>query len=476
MKMRILLMLALWLAVNTAAAQRVLPIYYKADEIYMRNYRDTIDSIMKVAIDSCCFPGGQVYASINGHVIINKAYGYFTYPAQDSAARLQREDSLSRFHIFYPFSPEKYEQEKPHEVSVTDIYDLASLTKVSATTIMVMSMVDKHKMGTARTLGDYLENPYDNEAKVLNVSIRSLLEHRSGIAAWTPITRFCNYWWGWRINCRTLGIPFDTILHKNEIREASFNELFSREYIEGQADRRVADGIYMRNNYQDSLRRFYFEHGMARRKKYVYSDINMIYLQWAAENAANCKIDKYMADNFYTPLGLETTGYLPLTRFPKDRIAPTEAHQWNNVLLQGDVHDPTAALLGGVAGNAGLFSSAQDLGILFEMLMNRGKHNGKQYISSAVIDRFTAKQPNTERGLGFDLVPSIFAADNSSERTFGHTGFTGPCAWADPDNKIVIVITNNRVYPTQENKKMVQMRIRKKICNAIYNGCGILGK
>ncbi|MCQ2250469.1 MAG: beta-lactamase family protein, partial [Bacteroidales bacterium] len=439
----------------------------------MKNYRDTIDSIMKMAIDSCCFPGGQVYASVNGKVLINKAYGYFTYPAQDSAARRPMLDSMSRYHIFYPFDTLRYEAERPHSVEVSDIYDLASLTKVSATTIMVMSMVDQHKMGTARRLGDYLKNPYNNDAKVLNVSIRSLLEHRSGIAAWTPITRYSNFWWGWRINCRTLGIPFDTIHRKKEIQEASFNEIFSREYIEGKADRRVAEGIYMRNNYQDSLYRFYFEHGMAKRKKYVYSDINMIYLQWAAEKAAKCKINKYMADNFYTPLGLETTGYLPLERFPKNRIAPTEAHQWNGVLLQGDVHDPSAALLGGVSGNAGLFSSAQDLGALFEMLLNRGEYNGKRYLSADVVDRFTAKQPDTERGLGFDLVPSIFAADNASDKTFGHTGFTGPCAWADPVNKIVIVITNNRVYPSQENKKMVQMRIRKKICNAVYDGLGI---
>ncbi len=482
-------------------AQRIVELDANADKLYKANYRDTLDSIVNYAIASRCFPGCQVYATIHGKVIINKAYGHFVYPDMDSAwIRQKTQDSLSLYHIPHvsysvsangktndvacpmPGTLEQMAAEMelrryagPRKVICSDIYDIASLSKVSATTIMVMYLIDNYKMSTARPLGDYLKNPYGKPAPVLNVSIRSLLEHRSGIKSYVPITRFSNQIWGWKINCRTLQIPFDST-KTDEISKASFREIFSTEYEKGKADRRVADGIWMKNNYQDSLYRFFFEQQMNRRKRYKYSDINMIYLQWAAENVLKTKANVFLEENFYKPLGMETTGYLPLERFSKERIVPTEAHQWTGKLLQGDVHDPSAAFLGGVAGNAGIFSSAQDLGILFQMLLNKGVYNGKRYLKSATVDRFIAKQPNTSRGLGFDLAPSSFASQYASHRTFGHTGFTGTCAWADPENDIVIVFLSNRVFPTQSNNNLNTLKIRQKICNAIYEGCGINGK
>lgn len=500
MKMKFIFLLLTAISIACGAyAQRIVDLAPEADKLYRREYRDTLDSIVSYAISSRCFPGCQVYASIHGKVIINKAYGHFTYPDTDTAWMARRTaDSLSLYHAApvsvsvsangnqydgpcppMPKSIMEMEAEMengkltaPHKVLCSDIYDIASLSKVSATTIMIMHLIDEHKMSTARPLGDYLKNPYGKSAPVLNVSIRSLLEHRSGIRSYVPITRFNNQLWGLKINCRTLNIEFDSS-RIDEISKAAFQEIFSTEYMSGEADRRVAEGVWMRNNYQDSLRRFFFEQQMNRRKRYKYSDINMIYLQWAAENVLNTRANVFLEDKFYKPLGMETTGYLPLERFSRDRIAPTEPHQWTHRLLQGDVHDPSAAFLGGVAGNAGLFSSAQDLGILFQMLLNRGEYNGRRYLKSATVDRFTAKQPNTSRGLGFDLAPSSFASRKASRRTFGHTGFTGTCAWADPENDIVIVFLSNRVYPSQSNNNLNTLKIRQKICDAIYDGCGI---
>lgn len=492
--MRSLLIIILLALSGVGMAQRIVPLDNDADKIFKPEYRDTLDRIVDFAIENRCFPGCQIYATINGKVVINKAYGYFTYPDTDPyILEWKRQDSLSRFHSIERFavtsvhdgqgmvgpverdfsSIDRQAPEKNmHKVQCSDIYDIASLSKVSSTTVMVMKAVERHLMATARPLGDYLKNPYGNDAAVLKVSIRSMLEHRSGIKSYVPITRFNNQVWGWKINCRTLNMEFDSS-RADEISRASFNELFCTDYDNGVADRRVADGVWMRNNYQDSLYRFFFEQRVNKRKRYVYSDINMIYLQWAAENALKEKADKFMQENFYGPLGMETTGYKPLERFGKERIAPTEAHQWTGRMLQGDVHDPSCAFLGGVAGNAGIFSSAQDLGILFQMLLNRGVYNGKRYLEASTIDRFTSKQPNTSRGLGFDMAPSKFAASKASSKTYGHTGFTGTCAWADPENKIVIVFLSNRVHPSQSNLKINELAIRKKICNAIYDGCGI---
>ncbi|MCR5454189.1 MAG: serine hydrolase [Bacteroidales bacterium] len=406
-------------------------------------YKDTLDSIISAAIRYNAFPGCQVFAAKDGKVIINQAYGHFTYDNDQRA------------------------------VNTNDLYDLASLTKVTATTLMAMHLYEQKKMDIEKPLGTYLH--YDDAAykPVMSVRIKAILQHRSGIYAHTPITRFGNNALGWRRLGKSIGLATDT-MPLQSLAEAAYNELYSPTYLKDSASIRVSDSLWLRNNYLDSLKKFYTHLSVKKRKRYKYSDVNMILLQWAEEEVLQCRADSFLHRTFYKPLGMTRTCYTPLLHnIPANQIAPTAEQQWTKKMLQGDVHDPAAALLGGVAGNAGLFSTAQNVGILFQMLLNGGEYGGKRYFDKKTIEKFTAKQPNTRRALGFDMVPNNFSAKTAGERTYGHTGFTGTCAWADPDNNIVIVFTCNRIYPDVNNKTINTQKIRQKICQAIYDGLGL---
>lgn len=408
-------------------------------------FKDTLDSIISDAIRNKAFPGCQIFAAKDGNILFNKAYGHFTY------------DSTQR------------------AVNIYDIYDIASLTKATATTLLAMHLYEKKLMDIEKPLGTYLH--YDNDSlqkPVLNVKIKSILQHRSGIYAYTPTVRFANNANGWRRLGKSIGLDTDTISLQS-LADAAYKELYSPTFHQDSASVRVADSLWLHNQYLDSLRKFYMHLSVKKRTKYQYSDVNMILLQWAEEEILKCRADSFLHDNFYKPLGMTRTYYTPLAHnIPADQIAPTEEQPWTKKLLQGDVHDPAAALLGGIAGNAGLFSTANNIGILFQMLLNGGQYGGKRYFEKKTIEKFTAKQPNTSRALGFDMVPNNFSAITSGKGTYGHTGFTGTCAWADPDNNIVIVFTCNRVYPDANNKTINTLKIRQKVCQAIYDGLGML--
>lgn len=406
-------------------------------------YKDTLDSIISSAIRDGAFPGCQVFAAKDGKIIINKAYGNLSY---DDKLRL---------------------------VNTADLYDIASLTKVSATTLLTMYLYDQNKMDTDKPLGEYLHYDDTLPKPIMNVKIKSILEHRSGIYAYTPTLRFGNNAIGWKRLGSTIGLDTDTI-PLPKLAAAAYNELYRPKYDKDSASIRVADSLWLRNQYADSLRKFYMHLSVKKRQKYQYSDVNMILMQWANEEVAKCRADSILHRTFYQPLGMTRTFYTPLAHnIPADQIAPTEANPWTKIMLQGDVHDPAAALLGGISGNAGLFSTAYNIGILFQMMLNGGTYGGHRYLNKKTIDKFTTKQPNTGRGLGFDMAPNNFVATSASKRTYGHTGFTGTCAWADPDNNIVVVFMCNRVHPDANNKKLSTLRVRQKISQAIYDGCGI---
>ena len=407
-------------------------------------YKDTLDSIINSAIRDGAFPGCQVFAAKDGKILINKAYGNLSY------------------------------DDKQRHVNTADLYDIASLTKVSATTLLTMYLYDQKLMDTEKPLGNYLHYDDTLPKPIMNVKLKSILEHKSGIYAYPPIIRYVNNSIGWKRLGSTIGLDTDT-LPLQTLAEAAYNEIYRPKYDKDSATTRVADSLWMRDNYRDSLRKFYMHLSVKKRQKYQYSDVNMILLQWANEEVAKCRADSMLQRTFYQPLGMTRTFYTPLSHgIPADQIAPTEANSWTGKMLQGDVHDPAAALLGGISGNAGLFSTAYNIGILFQMMLNGGTYGGHRYLSKKTIDKFTAKQPNTSRGLGFDMAPNNFVAPSASKRTYGHTGFTGTCAWADPDNKIIVVFMCNRVHPDAENKKLSALRVRQKISKAIYDGCGIV--
>jgi len=209
------------------------------------------------------------------------------------------------------------------------------------------------------------------------------------------------------------------------------------------------------------------------RGKYVYSDLSMYFMKEIVETVSAEPLNIYSQNNFYGPLGMQTAGFLPLNRFPVSRIIPTEQDTYfRHQLIDGYVHDQGAALLGGVSGHAGLFATANDLGILYQMILNKGTYGGVQYFKPETVTEFTSRySSNSRRGLGFDgwgpLPDSHYPSTLASPGTYGHTGFTGTCFWVDPKYNLVYVFLSNRVYP-RENPRLSSLNIRPRIQDAIY--------
>jgi CubicO group peptidase (beta-lactamase class C family) len=207
-------------------------------------------------------------------------------------------------------------------------------------------------------------------------------------------------------------------------------------------------------------------------KSYRYSDINFNVLQEILEANSNTPLNHYVDDFFYRPMGLFRTCYLPMQRLPLSGIVPTEEDKfWRNQLVHGTVHDPAAAIYGGVAGSAGVFSNANELAVIFQMLLNHGEYAGKQYLNPGTIDRFTQSQPGTHRGLGFNKATGSEIGPCSSlasKNTFGHRGFTGTCVWADPKQDLIYIFLSNRVYPNDDNTKLRSKQVRERIHSVIY--------
>ena len=211
------------------------------------------------------------------------------------------------------------------------------------------------------------------------------------------------------------------------------------------------------------------------RPKYVYSDLNFYMLQKIVEAVTGKPLNEYVNETFYEPMGLTRIGYLPLNRFDILRLMPTEIDTaFRKQTIQGFVHDPGAAMYGGVAGHAGVFSNAMDVAAIMQMLINKGKYNDKQLLKPETVELFTRKISSvSRRGLGFDKpepdeAKSNPCSQNTPLSAFGHSGFTGTCAWADPDTKTVFVFLSNRVYPSATNNRMVKMGLRTKLQHIAY--------
>lgn len=370
----------------------------------------TIDAIAQEAISSRATPGCVVLVAKDGKVIFNKAYGYHTY-----------DNSI----------PDR----------ITDIFDIASMTKISATTMEAMQLYDQGKLNLDSTLGTYLAIARNSNKKTLTV--REILEHQAGLIP--DISTF------------EVIKPSD---HRTD-SSAAFPV-------------KVNDNYYVRKGYFDEVMLpAALRSAVKTRGQYVYSDVGMIFMQQMAEAITAVPLNKYVQDKFYNPLGMQTAGFLPLDRFPANRIPPTEDDKRDRkTLIDGYVHDPTAALMGGVAGHAGVFASANDIAILYQMMLNRGAYGGVQYVKPATVDLWTSKQsPVSRRGLGFDRWDPIadrhYPSKLASDQAYGHTGFTGTCVWVDPKYGLVYVFLSNRVHPNVGNK-LGSLNIRPRIQDAVY--------
>ncbi|WP_017256748.1 serine hydrolase domain-containing protein [Pedobacter arcticus] len=370
-----------------------------------------IDAIATEAISKKATPGCVVLVAKDGKVIFNRAYGTHTY---DSGAQKEQ---------------------------VSDIFDLASITKTSATTLEAMRLYENNKLNLDTAISTYLAQTKDTDKSTIKV--RELLLHQAGLIPF---------------------IPFYANLKPQD---------FSRDSSETY-NIKVADSFFMQKSYyKDVMWQQMLKSPIKTRGKYVYSDLSMYFMKEILETITQKPLENYVSENFYKPLGMYTTGFNPRYRFLKSQIVPTEQDAYfRKTLLWGYVHDQGAAMVGGVAGHAGLFSNASDLAILYQMLLNKGTYGGKTYFKPSTVSLFTAKQSDiSRRGLGFDgwdaESKTGYPSKLASSKTFGHTGYTGTAVWVDPKENLVYIFLSNRVNP-EVNNKLSSLDIRPRIQDAIY--------
>ena len=384
-----------------------------------------IDSIAENAISQGATPGCQILVAKDGNILLNKSYGYHTY-AREIA------------------------------VKNTDIYDLASITKIAATVPLLMQMVDDKSLDLDARLGEYLNLDSTNKGSLI---IRDILAHQSGLTSWIPFYR------------QTLAE--DSISGLLSLRDTLYS--INKSYI---YPYKVADNIYLHYQYPDSILKQIKDSELLDKKEYCYSDLGYYFFKEIIEREYEKPLNYIVDEFFYKGLGMENLGYLPLERVDDTRIIPTENDfEFRSQLLRGNVHDMGAAMQAGVGGHAGLFSNANDLAKLMQMYLQEGEYAGERYLSQEVVSEFTRCQFCTDenrRGAGFDK-PVLEGEEGgptcecASPLSFGHSGFTGTLAWADPENNLIYIFLSNRVHPDANNKKLLSMDVRTEIMQVIYD-------
>lgn len=378
---------------------------------------DTIDSIVSGAISSGAFPGCQVLAVWKGNVIFEKCYGTHT-----------RSNDIA--------------------VIPTDLYDLASLTKIIATTTALIQLDNLGIIDVDKRLGKYFTTASGTNKE--NLKIKEILSHRARLQSWIPFYK----------SLVTDGQP-DSLI---------FSNTYSINF-----PLKVSDSLYISASYTDTMLSMILNSPLNRSHDYLYSDLGMIMLKFMIEEQTKVPFEEYLDDSIFNPLNLFNIGYNAYLHYPLSRVVPTEDDRYfRNSLLHGFVHDPAAAMMGGVAGHAGLFANARDIAVIMYTLSNGGNYGGASVFDPETINRFNTKHyRHLRRGLGFDKPESgkeskPNVTSYASEKSFGHSGFTGTFTWADPEHDLVYVFLSNRVNPTAENPLLTSLGIRTKIHTVLY--------
>ena len=383
-------------------------------------YLSKIDSIAMYGISQKAYPGCQILVAKAGNVIYQKSFGKHTY-------------------------------EGNQKVKNSDLYDLASVTKISASLLAVMKLENEGKLKLDDKLTSHLPQLENTNKK--NISIRDLLAHQAGLKDWIPF--------------------YNQTINKGQYKDGYYNKEQNERF-----PYRVADNLYLRNDYKDSILEKIIESPLNTKLEYKYSDLGYYFLKEIIETEKKESLDRYVSKNFYVPMGMTTTTYKPREKFDLKQIVPTENDMtFRKQLIHGDVHDQGSAMLGGVGGHAGLFSNANDLAKLMQMYMQYGEYGGERYLSKEILTECIKCQfceNDNRRGVGFDKPQMDYSKEGPtckcvSYMSFGHTGFTGTMAWADPETEIVYIFLSNRVYPDAENKKLTSLGIRSKIQQVIYD-------
>lgn len=378
-----------------------------------------IDSIVNVALTQKATPGCVVQLAKDGKVFFRKAYGKHTY-------------------------------EGSREVNINDLYDFASVTKVTAATLALLSLYDQGKFDLDATMKDYL--PFLKKSNKADLTWRRVLTHSARLKSWIQ------FW-------REAQKP-DGTWKKN-----TFSTTRSDKYPTSV----VGDSLFIHRNYRNVIYKSIKKSPLNPEEGYVYSDLSFILYPEVVKNITGVEFEDYLKDNFYKELGANSLTFNPKRFYKLEEIVPTERDTFfRQALLHGQVHDEGAAMLGGLSGHAGLFGNANDLMKVMQMYLQNGYYGGKQHISSDAMVEFTRYQypgEGSRRGIAFDK-PTFKYSGNAPKyahpMSFGHTGYTGIMVWMDPSVNLDFVFLSNRVYPTRENTKLYSLNIRTNIMDVVY--------
>ncbi|MGA9269130.1 MAG: glycoside hydrolase family 3 N-terminal domain-containing protein [Lutimonas sp.] len=389
--------------------------YSVPEAVGLDRYRlNRIDSVAREVMDSAMAPGMQVLVARKGKVVYRKSFGHFTY-------------------------------DEKKKVNNESIYDLASMTKILGGLPMVIKAEEEGLFELDSELGDLMPVLKDSNKDTLTV--REALSHYGRLMPYIPF--------------------YKTMV---EGQDGQPMKKYFRDKKSDKYSIKVADDLYLRTDYLDTIFTLIAEAPQQEKLEYKYSGLPFYLFKDYIEKRYGKSLDELNKENFYAPLGATTLCYKPLNKFPKSRIVPTEEDDFfRHQLLHGNVHDEGAAMMGGVSGNAGMFGTSNDVAKMMQMYLQKGYYGGKSYFKPESIDKFNHRyfqEFGVRRGLGFDkpqLDDSMATCGCVSFKSFGHSGYTGTYTFADPDSEIVYVFLSNRVHPTRENNKLGEKDIRTKV-------------
>ena len=384
------------------------------------NKINEIDFLVEKAIDSAMMPGAQVLIARDGKIFFHKAFGYHTYKNE-------------------------------RKVKINDMYDLASLTKILATLPLIIQEVDRNEINLENSINDLLpEWSYTNKKDIL---LKDILTHYARLIPWIPFY-------------------LETKRKSGKLQRKIYRRKKSDKF-----NNKVAENIFIRNDAKKQIIKQIFETDLRDTLEMKYSDFPFIMMQTFLEKKYNKTLDIVVKERIFDKMNLKRTMFNP-NKNPslRDNIVPSEIDNYfRNQELKGYVHDMAAAMLGGIAGHAGLFSNSFEVASLMQMFLNKGNYDGKNFFSSKTFEKFNNCiycHNGNRRGVGFDK-PQIEGLGSTcgcvSSDSFGHSGFTGTYAWADPEEKIIYVFLSNRTYPSMDNTLLIDHSIRTRIQKIIYD-------
>lgn len=389
------------------------------------SFEAKMDSIILDAIDSMAFPGAQVLVAHHGNILLEKAYGHHTY-------------------------------EKKNTVQLSNLYDLASITKVSTGLPLLMKLYGEGKIDLDAPIEKYL--PSLAESNKSELTLREILSHQAALKPYIV------YWQ-------------DTKKKNGKYRRKTFKSKENKRFPIS-----IHDELYLHRKYPDRMKNEIVDSDLLEEKEYRYSGLIFQMMPDLIENVTGQDFETMLIDEIYHPLGIKELCYNPTKNYSLEDIVPTESDTlFRKRLVHGTVHDEAAAMLGGISCNAGLFGNARSLYQLFQMYLNNGRWGETQIIDSLALAEFTKCQycnTDNRRGLGFDKplieydADASYIAENASASSFGHSGFTGTFVWADPDDDLIFVFLSNRVHPFRSQRKLYSMNIRPKMHQLIYDYFG----